>query len=60
LDQVSGEQQAGFYQQTADYSSGSTVEGQQLQVDSQAFEQQGAGFAQNVQYQNVAQYGVNA
>jgi len=62
--QVPGEQQNAYAYQQAGYSHGSTVEGQQYAAEQQqqGYEQQGQqgnGFAQNVQYQTLPQYGVN-
>jgi len=62
VDQVTDEQQNAYtYQQTA-YSQGSTAEGQSYPIEQQqGYEQQGQqgnGFVQNVQYQNVPQYGL--
>lgn len=54
------DQQAAYsYQQS--YASGSTVEGQSFGAEQQqqGFEQVG-GFAQNIQYQTIPQYGANA
>jgi hypothetical protein len=58
------EQHGQFVYQQAAYSNGSTVEGRQYAPEhqQQGFEQQGPpgnGFAQQVQYQAVPQYGVN-
>lgn len=60
---LAGEQQSGYSYPQTTYSSTSAVEGQQYgaeqQQQQQGFEQDGS-FAQNIQYQVGAQYGVRA
>lgn len=54
------DQQAAYSYQQQSYASGSTVEGQSFGAEQQQGFEQVGGFAQNVQYQTIPQYGANA